>query len=381
VTTVDWVALGFVALTALLGLRRGLIASALAIVGIVAGAVIGARVAPLLLPDGRHSPYTPLAALAGAVVLAFVLETLASMAGSFFREGLRFPPLRALDSAGGLIVGAGAGLAIVWVLGAAALLASGLPGQEDLRRSAQRSEVLQRLNRMVSPRRLLDTLARVDLLPSITGPPVPTEPPTDAVLSQPALRAAVSSVVRVVGTACGLGITGSGWVAQRGLVVTAAHVVAGERDTAVVRTGSSHRLPAETVAFDSKNDVAVLRVPGLIAQPLPLIDPQPGSDVAIVGYPLNGPLNARPGRIGRTVEAIAQDAYGHGPVTRTITSIGGLVRHGNSGGPAIDGEGRVQLTIFAARKGDTGGYGVPASIVRSVLASATAPVSTGECAP
>lgn len=377
-TTVDWVALGFAALTALLGLRRGLIASALAIIGIVAGAVIGARVGPLLLPDGRHSPYTPLAALAGAVVLAFVLEALASMAGSFFRAGLRFPPLRALDSAGGLIVGACAGLAIVWVLGAAALL---LPGQEDFRRGAQRSEVLQRLNEIVSPRRLLDTLARVDPFPSITGPPVPAEPPTDAVLARPALRAAVSSVVRVVGTACGLGITGSGWVAQRGLVVTAAHVVAGERDTAVVHAGSSERLPAEAVAFDSKNDVAVLRVPRLVAQPLPLIDPQPGSEVAIVGYPLNGPLDARPGRIGRTVEAIAEDAYGGGPVTRTITSIGGLVRHGNSGGPAIDGEGRVQLTIFAARKGDTGGYGIPASIVRRVLVSATAPVSTGECAP
>lgn len=377
-TTVDWVGLGFVALTALIGFRKGLIASALAVTGILAGAVIGARVGPLLLPDGRHSPYTPLAALAGAVVVAFVLEALASMAGSFFRQGLRFPPLRAFDSAGGLVVGAAAGLAIVWVLGAVALL---LPGQEHLRRGAQRSEVLQRLNRIVPPQRLLDTLARVDPFPSIAGPPVPTEPPTDAVLSQPAVRAAVPSVVRVVGTACGLGITGSGWVARPGLVVTAAHVVAGERDTAVVQSGSSERLTAEPVAFDAKNDVAVLRVRDLRAQPLPIVDPEPGTDVAIVGYPLNGPLDAEPGRIGRTATVLADDAYGHGPVSRTITSIGGLVRHGNSGGPAIDAQGRVQLTIFAARRGDTGGYGIPAEIVRRVLASATGPVSTGECAP
>jgi hypothetical protein len=41
----------------------------------------------------------------------------------------------------------------------------------------------------------------------------------------------------------------------------------------------------------------------------------------------------------------------------------------------------VQLTIFAARIGDTGGYGIPAKVVRRVLVSATAPVSTGECAP
>ena len=65
------------------------------------------------------------------------------MVGSFFRAGLRFPPLRALDSAGGLVVGGAAGLALVWVFGAAALL---LPGQRSLRQSVQRSEVLRRLN-------------------------------------------------------------------------------------------------------------------------------------------------------------------------------------------------------------------------------------------
>ena len=36
----------------------------------------------------------------------------------------------------------------------------------------------------------------------------------------------------MLGTACGLGIEGSGWVAGNGLVVTNAHVVAGEHDTA-----------------------------------------------------------------------------------------------------------------------------------------------------
>src|SRR5919198_1746514 len=100
-TKVDWFALGFVALTALIGFRKGLVASALSVVGIVAGAVIGARLAPHLLASGSHSRYTPLVALAGAVVLAATLEALGSMAGSLFREGLHFPPLRALDSAGG----------------------------------------------------------------------------------------------------------------------------------------------------------------------------------------------------------------------------------------------------------------------------------------
>jgi S1-C subfamily serine protease len=61
--------------------------------------------------------------------------------------------------------------------------------------------------------------------------------------------------------------------------------------------------------------------------------------------------------------------------------MGGRVRHGNSGGPAIDTEGRVQLTIFAAQVGGEGGYGIPRSVVRKVLDAAADPVSTGECAP
>src|SRR6476646_5272820 len=138
------------------------------------------------------------------------------MVGSSLRSGLRFPPLRALDSAGGLVVGAAAGLALVWVFGAAALL---LPNQRSLRQSVSRAEVLRRLNDIVPPERLLNVLARVDPFPSITGPPIPDEPPTPAVVDNPVVRAAAPSVVRILGTACGLGISGSGWVAAPRVVV------------------------------------------------------------------------------------------------------------------------------------------------------------------
>jgi S1-C subfamily serine protease len=193
------------------------------------------------------------------------------------------------------------------------------------------------------------------------------------------VSAAAPSVVRVLGTACGLSVEGSGWVARPGLVVTAAHVVAGERDTTVEAQGAATALPATPVYVDSTNDVAVLRVPGLAARPLRLADPAPGTAVAILGYPDDGPFDAKPGRIGRTATVLSEDAYGHGPVARTITSIRGVVRHGDSGGPAVDASGRVQTTIFAARVGSSGGYGVPSSAVRHALASAHAPVSTGPC--
>ena len=61
---------------------------------------------------------------------------------------------------------------------------------------------------------------------------------------------------------------------------------------------------------------------------------------------------------------LAQDAYGEGPTRRVVTSLSGTVQHGNSGGPAVDASGAVQSTVFAARAAGSGGYGVPASVVR-----------------
>jgi uncharacterized membrane protein required for colicin V production len=377
VTRFDWLALGFVALMALLGLRKGLIASALSTAGVIAGAVVGARLAPHLLSGGSRSPYTPIAALAGALVLAAALEAAGSVAGSALRSGLRIPPLRALDSIGGLVFGVVAGLVVVWVVGTAALL---LPGQTSLRQAAQRSAVVHRLDRIAPPRTLLEVLARVDPFPTIAGPIAGVPPPDPRLLRAPGVRAAAPSVVRILGTACGLAVEGSGWVARPQVVVTAAHVVAGERDTVVEDPTTAARLSATPIAVDARNDVAVLRVLGLRARPLRLVEPRAGTAVAILGYPNDGPFDAKPGRIGATVTVLSEDAYGNGPVTRTITSVRGLVRHGDSGGPAVDAAGRVQTTIFAARVGSTGGYGVPSQVVRRVLASARRPVSTGPCA-
>jgi S1-C subfamily serine protease len=276
----------------------------------------------------------------------------------------------------GVVAGALIGLVVVWVLGAMALQ---LPGQATLRRAAQRSLVLRHLNAIVPPGTILNALARIDPFPSLAGPPVPTQPPDPRVLEQPGVQTAAASVVRVLGTACGLGVEGSGWVARSGLVVTAAHVVAGETDTTVT-TVSGRTLPAQAVTFDSHNDVAVLRVSGLSARPLRLADPKYGTAVAIVGFPENGPFDGVPGRIGTTVTVLTQDAYGRGPVARTVTSLSGDVRHGDSGGAAVDASGAVQSTVFAARVNGSGGYGIPATVIRRDLANARVPVSTGPCA-
>ena len=376
-TKVDLVALGFVVLTAFIGWKKGLLASALSVAGIVLGAWLGSRVAPVLLQGGTSSPYTPLAALAGAAVGAILFETLGTLAGTSLRSRIRRPRLTTFDSLGGLGLGALAGLAIVWVLGAVALL---LPGQADLRHGAQQSALLRRLNAVVSPEKVLNALARIDPFPAITGPAAPITPPDPRLAHAPGVRAAAPSVVRVLGTACGVGVEGSGWTARANLVVTAAHVVAGQHDT-TVQLQSGARLPADVFAFDTRNDVAVLHVDNLGLRPLLLAPVRPGTAVAVLGFPENGPFTATPARIGRTSVVLAENAYGRGPVTRAITSLGGRVRHGDSGAPAVDARGAVETTVFAARLRAVGGFGVPNDVVRAALDSARGPVSTGECAP
>jgi S1-C subfamily serine protease len=377
VTRLDWIVLGVVAVTALLGLWQGLVISALSATGVILGGVIGARVAPHLLPDGSESPYTPLVALVGAAGFAVLFEIFGSSIGAAIRSRLPVGPLRTADSAGGLAFGALAGLALVWIAAAVALQ---LPGQRELRREVQSSTVLRELNDLVPPRRVLRALARVDPFPSIAGPAPPVGRPDPSVLREPGVRGAAPSVVRVLGTACGLGLEGSGWVAASGLVVTNAHVVAGQDDTTVDRAGL-RPLRAIPVAFDRRNDVSVLLVPGLKAPALEQAEPHTGEPGAVLGYPENRPLTARPARVGSTTVVLSVDAYGRGPVPRRITSLRGDVRPGNSGGPLLNASGRVVGTVFAARIEGSAGYAVPPDAVDDAVAAARdgQPVSTGDC--
>jgi S1-C subfamily serine protease len=364
-TELDWIALAFVALTGLAGLRRGLLGTALGFAGLVGGAILGDRIAPHLLTSGSSSPYMPVVALAGALAGALLGRAVAALVASFLRNGLRLVPgLHTLDSAGGALAGTASGLVIVWVLGAVALQ---LPGQVTLRRDAQRSSVLKLLDSIAPPISVLRELSRIDELPTIVGPAPPVAAPDPRVLSEPAVRADAPSVVKITAQACGLGVEGSGWVAAAHLVVTAAHVVAGA--TGIDVDGQ----PAHVYAIDRHNDVAVLEVPSFSARPLRIAQPRAGTPVAILGYPEDGPFDATAGRIGATVQVLDDGA------SRLVTEFEGSVRPGNSGGPAINAAGEVETTVFASRVGSPAGYGVPTSAVSSALAAARHPVSSGGC--
>jgi len=380
VTWLDLMILGFALLMALWGYAQGLIVGALSLAGFMIGALIGSRIGPLLLEEGARSPFAPLFALMGALLLGGVLAAGLELIGSRVREqiGAR---LGVLDGIGGAMLIACLALGIVWIVAAVALQA---PGLSQLRAEVQRSTILQALNGTLPPSGpLLNALARFDPVPEIRGPAPDVRPPSSRIARDPDVRAAGRSVVRILGTACGLGIQGSGWVAGDGVVVTNAHVVAGQDDTTVeLRDGSRH--DAEAIFYDPDNDLAVLRSSGVSGTPALELDagaPE-GTSAAILGFPENGPFTARAGRLGSTEAVSSQDSYGRGPIQRRITSLRGRVRSGNSGGPMVDTNGQVVTTIFAAAVSgrERTGFGVPSTIVEQALSRARGRVSTGPCA-
>jgi len=378
-TFLDWGIVAFTIALALWGYRQGLIVGTLTLIGFGIGAFAGSRIGPLVLNQGAESPYAPLCAALGALIggalVAVTLESLALGLRSRLIRGTGV--LHLADGAGGAALIASVALGLAWVFGAVALHA---PGTAQLRADVQRSVILRSLNDVLPPSGpILHALNRVDPAPSIVGPATPVAAPDPAIVGDPDVTVAGNSVVRVLGTACGLGVEGSGWVAAPGIVVTNAHVVAGENDT-TVSTQEGATVQATPVHYDPENDLALLRIDADL--PILPIAPEPKSGIsaAVLGYPENGPYAVAPARLGETRDTISEDSYGQGPIRRPITSLRGQVRSGNSGGPIVDSRGRALGTIFAATtSGTPGGFAVPDQVVKSSLRDTSSTVDTGPC--
>jgi len=270
--------------------------------------------------------------------------------------------------------------AFIWAIGSVALHA---PISPELRRDVQRSLIFRNFYEVLPPTEsMIEAFQRVDPAPLLDLAAAPVGPPDAAIARDPAVRAAQVGVVRVVGTACGLGVVGSGWAVAPRLVVTNAHVVAGSDDTRVETSfGESH--DAEAVHYQPRDDLAVLRVDADLA-PLRIVDdPGRGTRGAVLGYPESGPFTIVAARYAGEQEVISEDSYGRGPIPRTVASLRGAVRSGNSGGPLVDANGRVMGTVFATRvdsgAGSPSGYAIPNDVVRRALRRATGPVDTGPC--
>src|SRR3954453_19172697 len=379
-TSLDWIIVALTLVAAFAGYAQGFVVGAATLVGFAGGLLLGGRVAGLVIDSGSQSPYAPLFALVGALLGGLVLGSLMETLGHGVKRRLRIPGLGFVDGLGGALLSGAVALGLAWLAGAVPLQT---PGAITFRDEIQRSTILKRLNDTLPPSGpVLNALARFDPFPRIDGPSAHVPAPRAGIARDPQVKAASEGVVKIQGIACGLGVEGSGWIARPGIVVTNGDSVAGQDNTTVQLGGKGDRHDATAIAFDPTNDIAVLRVDGLGGRPLELSTRvRPGAQAAILGFPENGPYDVRAGRVGATRSVLTQDAYGHGPVRRRLTTLPGLVRHGHSGGPMGEPAGRVVTTVFAATQGGgpEGGFGVPNAIVRDILGTASGPVDTGPC--
>jgi S1-C subfamily serine protease len=370
------------------GYQLGFLARVLSWAGLAAGIAVAARLATELVhsmngSDPRSRLFAALAFLLGLAVVGWALGL---AIGSLLHATLTFGPgLRTVDRAAGAVIGCLGVLVAVWLLIPALALTPGWPA-----RAARDSAIVRAIDDYgPKPPRSVEQLARrvsgnalPDALGRLVNPPDAGTVPASGLPAGVAARVA-DSVVKVEGRACREITDGSGYVAATDLVVTNAHVVAGEQRTQV-DTNRGSQLSATVVAFDSQRDVAVLRVRGLGLPVLPFAPRVHTGDIdAVFGHPGGGPLRESPARIAEEIVAQGNDIYGTHSTRRNVLVLAADVRPGDSGGPVVDQLGQVAGVAFATDRGGAAiGYALANSEIRPVLvtgAAATTGVDTGPC--
>lgn len=372
------------------GFVQGFVVNLVATIGLLVGGLLAVAFIPKLLSRGTPTLASSLLALGLVIGAAAIGQAVGTYVGSDLREAVTWRPLRWVDAV------AGSALSIVAVLCAAWALGYSVSGTSIpyLSSASRDSAILQRVDGVMpeqatSVLRSFNEVLDSNIFPKYLDPfqsekIVEVGPPDEATLARPGVRKARGSVVKILGQAkCDRGIEGSGFAYAKGRIMTNAHVVAGVSDPSIVM--GDRQIPARVVLFDRQLDVAVLAVDGLDLDPLKFDKTgQEGDSAAILGFPENGPFDARAARIRNEIRLRSPDIYDRGQVVRQTFSIRGLVRSGNSGGPLVSEKGDVLGVIFAASVSDKStGYALTAKQVakdaREGIA-ATVSVSTGDCA-
>jgi S1-C subfamily serine protease len=384
VNAFDLLVLLGIALAAVAGYRIGLVTRALSWVGLLAGLIVAARMLPLVLDRVESSQPGNRLLIALAVLLGGALGGQALGLAVGGRASSALPTSsRPLDRAAGALVGGGGVLVAVWLL---------LPAMADVQGSAAslvRDSSIARAIHDVAPeppdavaalRDLVDESGIPRVFDDLRRAPDTGPPPAASGIAPDILQRAAASSVRVEGEACGKLQEGSGWVAAPGIVVTNAHVVAGEDETVVFPEGSDE-LDATVVAFDASRDLAVLAVPELERPPLPLVDSDRGAIGAVLGHPGGGPLEVSPFEVVDQLRAQGRDLYDEQATLRSVLVLASDLAPGDSGAALVDPTGSVVGVAFAIAPDRSGtAYALDPDEVRSVLSTRSqGAVDTGPC--
>ncbi|GAA3518983.1 MarP family serine protease [Aeromicrobium panaciterrae] len=372
------------------GYFQGFIVNLTATIGLLVGGLLAVALVPKVLGGRTPTLTTSLIALGAVIGAAAIGQAIGTYVGSDLRDGMTWRPLRWVDAVAGSVLSMVAVLCAAWALGYS-VSGTSIP---YLSTASRDSTILERVDGVMpsqatSVLRAFNKVLDANLFPRYIDPFENEEikavaPPDTATLSSEGVRRAAESVVKILGEArCDRGIEGSGFAYAPDRIMTNAHVVAGVSDPLVVVAG--RRLRAEVVVFDPELDIAVLHVPRLGLNPLDFDSTgEAGDAAAILGFPENGPFDARAARIRSLMDLRSPDIYDKGELVRKTFSVRGLVRSGNSGGPLVSEGGEVYGVIFAASVTDSStGYALTAKQVAADAnkgRSATREVSTGKCA-
>lgn len=390
-SAVDLVLLLLILAFAISGYRQGFVIGILSFTGFFLGALLGLQLGPLLAQQFTGPSMRVVVSLLAIFGLAIIGQAGAGWVGSHLRHAITSRVGRRADDIGGAFVSIFAVLLVAWLV-AVPLGSSGLPG---LASSVRNSALLGVVDRIMPERaKALSTALRdtVDTngFPDVFNGLTPTRarqvaPPDPALARSGVAAKGERSVVKVLGTApsCSRRIEGSGFVYAANRVMTNAHVVAGTRSVSVEVDGDRHS--GRVVVYDPARDLAVIYVPGLTSPVMRFADrpADTGANAIVLGYPLDGPYDARSARVREVSEITGPNIYSSGDVTREVYTIRALVRSGNSGGPLVSADGRVLGVIFAAAADDPNtGFAVTAAEAAPVAssgASSTRATGTGEC--
>ena len=361
---------------ALGGYRLGLLARATSWIGLAAGLFLTARLLPWVVRAVDQSDPATRLLLAAAVLMggAFIGQGLGLLLGWRIHKFLPGGPLRQLDRAGGAVLATLGVFVALWLLLPSMADVPGWPAQQARGSAIARRvdqfapkppDTLQALRRLVGRRTSRRCSTSCGLRPWLAPPP------TGLALSAAVQERVKVSTVKVEGEACHRIQEGSGFAAAPDTVITNAHVVAGvTRNLHVLKPGTVRTLPATVVVFDPDRDLAVLRVPGLGDQPLPLGNGHRGEDGAVFGHPGGvDALRIATARIEDQVKALGRDLYDSHQTRRDVFILASDLHPGDSGGALVDATGNVVGVAFAIAPDRAGtAYALTSTEIRAVMA-------------